>query len=626
VSETRYQIADTKGQVQAIHARFDYADGSKRMWWEQADGTKGLGGTNPADLPPYGAHEWQPGRPTLHLEGEKARDALALLAAEIGINVVGHVTGAPKAHSAESLREILSPLHYLWADSDAVGETQMARTHDTLFDIMDETRGIDRSQANESIRRIVWSGARDGKGDDGADFVASGGTAADLQRLIDAASPWDAGSDAQSTAKPERQINFMTAREFSAQTPPETEWVVGPYVPVGGIVKVDGPPKKAGKTTLITHMIRAVLDGTPFLGQATKQGPVVLLSEQGGTSLREAFGRAGLLDYDTLYLALYRDMAGVSWPEIVADAADLAEEVGAVLLVVDTLPACSGVRGDDENSAGRALEALEPLQVVADQHRLGVITSFHDRKGGGEVGDSGRGSTAYAGAVDIILHLTRPGGNFGDGIRKIEALSRFEATPPELYIELTPTGYIALGAEEDVVTAALARMLPEVLPKSEDAAVRVESVKDKESGEVIERGLLDDIRATGVAVGRSTLDLELKRWLDAGYVGRTGTARKGSPLRYWLIAMPPDAFFRSKPQGASKESNAPQGAEEADTEAKSTTVGQMHSFDAPSPSKERNGHHAGKSDPTAIHSFDGPDPYSERKNGSPPVGVRWERL
>ena len=224
---------------------------------------------------------------------------------------------------------------------------------------------------------------------------------------------------------------------------------------------------------------------------------MVLLTEQGGTSFREALARAGLLDRDDLHLALYRDLASVSWPDIVADALAKAQAVGAVLLVVDTLPAISGVRGDDENSAGRALEALEPLQVGADTSRIGVVVSFHDRKGGGEVGESGRGSSAYAGAVDIILHVNKPGGNLKPTVRKIEALSRFEATPDELYIELTEAGYVSLGSEDDVVSAALARALVEVLPDTEEAAKRIDSVKDKETDEITERGILDDLAAQG---------------------------------------------------------------------------------------------------------------------------------
>ncbi len=77
---------------------------------------------------------------------------------------------------------------------------------------------------------------------------------------------------------------------------------------------------------------------------------------------------------------------------------------------------------------------------------------------------SGRGSSAYAGAVDVILHIDRPGGNFGANVRKVEALSRFEATRTELYIELTEAGYVSLGSEDDVVAAAIARVLADVLP------------------------------------------------------------------------------------------------------------------------------------------------------------------
>ncbi len=363
-------------------------------------------------------------------------------------------------------------------------------------------------------------------------------------------------------------VRFMTAREFAQLTPEETDWVIQLYVAVGGITKIDGPPKKAGKTTLITHMIAAVLDGAAFLGEPTKQGPVVLLSEQGGTSLREALDRAGLLERDDLHLALYRDLASLSWPDIVADAFAKAQEVGAVLLVVDTLPAISGVRGDDENSAGRALEALEPLQVGADISRIGVVVSFHDRKGGGEVGESGRGSSAYAGAVDIILHVNKPGGNLKPTVRKIEALSRFEATPDELYIDLTDAGYVSLGSEDDVVSAALARALVEILPDMEAAARRVETTteKDKETGEerVTERGLLDDLASQGLKVSRFTLDAELKRWVAGGYAGQSGAGKKGSPHRYWMTAKPPDTFFRSKPSPPSEERICPDPVADAE--------------------------------------------------------------
>src|SRR5436190_1586116 len=89
--------------------------------------------------------------------------------------------------------------------------------------------------------------------------------------------------------------------------------------------------------------------------------------------------------------------------DAVPGAGDEATRLGA-LLVVDTLPQWAGLRGDSENSSGAALEAIEPLQR-ATAAGVGVVLVRHDRKGSGEVGESARGSTAFGGAVDVILQL-----------------------------------------------------------------------------------------------------------------------------------------------------------------------------------------------------------------------------
>ena len=60
----------------------------------------------------------------------------------------------------------------------------------------------------------------------------------------------------------------------------------------------------------------------------------------------------------------------------------------------------------DENDAAEALRASRPLQQAA-QSGLGVIATCHHRKGGGALGESRRGSSAFGGAVDIIVSLTR---------------------------------------------------------------------------------------------------------------------------------------------------------------------------------------------------------------------------
>ena len=566
----------------------------------------GLGG---AKLPLYrlsGLLAADPSAWVLIVEGEKDADRLAALGFIATTNAGGAGKWRPEYTAALKGRRVV-----LLPDNDEPGDRHAHAVAASLQGVAAEVRVL-------RLPGLLAKG-------DVSDWLDAGHTRDDLDRLIDETLAWTPMTEPEPVSGAARKVRFLTARQFAAATPDQTEWAVEPFAPLGGIAKIDGQPKKAGKTTLITYMVRAVLTGEPFLGRPTTQGPVILLTEQGGTSFREALGRAGLLERDDLYIATYRDLASLSWPDVVAEAFAMARDVGAVLLIVDTLPACSRVRGDDENSAGRALEALEPLQVGAETAHIAVVVSFHDRKGGGEVGESGRGSSAYAGAVDVILHVSKPGGNLNPTIRKIEALSRFAATPDELYIELTPTGYVSLGSEDDVVTAAITRALPDVLPKTEDEAKPIGS--RKRDGEIIERGILDDLADAGVKAARSTVDAELGRWIDGGFVGQNGGGKKGSPHRYWLIATPPESFFRFKPPHPSEETNAAATTATATQTRDADESGQMHSSDAPSPSEERIYNPDSPADEDAFLSSDAPDAYSGRNNaGAVLTGSTWERI
>src|SRR5579862_6983299 len=84
----------------------------------------------------------------------------------------------------------------------------------------------------------------------------------------------------------ERKIIFMTAAEIAAQTSEEVPWIARPWVASGAITEVDGQVKTAGKTTWVTHLCRAVLDGEEFMGEPTCQSPIVYLTEQPSSSFR----------------------------------------------------------------------------------------------------------------------------------------------------------------------------------------------------------------------------------------------------------------------------------------------------------------------------------------------------
>jgi hypothetical protein len=105
--------------------------------------------------------------------------------------------------------------------------------------------------------------------------------------------------------------------------------VAEPWLAAGAITELDGKAKASGKTTLATHLVRAVLDGGPFLGRPTSRTPVVYLTEQAPPTFREALRRADLLDRDDLSVLAWHDAASAPWPDVVAAAVARAASVGA---------------------------------------------------------------------------------------------------------------------------------------------------------------------------------------------------------------------------------------------------------------------------------------------------------
>lgn len=357
---------------------------------------------------------------------------------------------------------------------------------------------------------------------DVSDWFDLGFTSDDFVQLIAETSVWApaADDDAELSAAfrdevpAERNGFFVSAREFAEQTPATTDWVAARWVARNAITEVSGKIKAAGKTTWVLALCRAVLEGAQFLGRTAAQGPIVYMTEQPQASFREALDRAGLLDADDLHILQWHKTAGIPWPDVVEVARRHAREVGAVLLVIDTLGQFAGLRGDSENDAGAALEAIAPLQqALADD--LGILILRHDRKGGGEVGVSARGSSAFGGAVDVVLQIQRAEGNSRPTLRVINALSRFSATPDQLMIELTDDGYRALGDKTAVALDEAGRAIIAIAPTAE-----VDAVTEK-----------DLLEATGI---RRTVGQDALRHLIAdNVIARLGEGKRGDPYRYW---------------------------------------------------------------------------------------------
>ena len=223
---TRDEIHDEAGRIVAMHVREDLPGGDKRMWWEQPDGTRGLGGRAVKDLPLYGADDLAaapPGAPVVVTEGEKARKALK----ERGILAVGTVTGAKARPSDHVLRVLLGHPTTLWPDNDDTGASHMRRIAERLAGLK-----------HDDVLALAWAEAPP-KGD-AHDFFEHGGTVEECRGLIAAAAPvlvpGDATSQALSAPAPRGRWRLAkTSAELLDAGVAEVEWLDSPLVARGVI-------------------------------------------------------------------------------------------------------------------------------------------------------------------------------------------------------------------------------------------------------------------------------------------------------------------------------------------------------------------------------------------------------
>lgn len=312
------------------------------------------------------------------------------------------------------------------------------------------------------------------------------------------------------------KMRFKSAREIlSPESRVETEWIAKPWLARNAITELVGKAKVAGKTTWALALCAAILDGGEFMGQPTSQTGIIYLTEQSEVTFRLSLERACIRPRDDFEALFWHETIGKEWPDVMDEAIGAATARGAGLLVVDTLAQFAKLTGDRENNSGDALEAVFPLQKARDRN-LGVLQIRHERKEGGQLGDSGRGSSAFAGAVDTIINLGRPRGNHTETMRCITAVSRLDEAPSRLMIELCAEGYRSCGTTGRPSTDAARDLISCYLPADENNAVSLEQIIETTS----------QPRAT---VQRALVELKNQnRAIEVGH------GVKGDPYRYYL--------------------------------------------------------------------------------------------
>jgi hypothetical protein len=274
---------------------------------------------------------------------------------------------------------------------------------------------------------------------------------------------------------------------------------------------------KSGKTTLLAHLLSQRRQGGEFLGLAVAPGVSLVVSEEPRDLWPQRRRRHHL---GAELGVLTRPFPGrptlAQLEQLNAEIVAAKQERGLDLVVFDSLAVFLPAR--NENNAGAMLDGLAPFVALAEAG-LAVWLLHHPSKGEPALGQAGRGSGALLASVDISMEMRHPGGNPFTRRRKLYGWSRYEETPRQMLIELSPDGlaYTPLADTSDDFHTNWETVCWALVPAAQPLTQQ-------------------EIRAAWPDGLTRPHDATLWRWLDRavelGLALRIGKGTKTEPYRY----------------------------------------------------------------------------------------------
>jgi hypothetical protein len=276
---------------------------------------------------------------------------------------------------------------------------------------------------------------------------------------------------------------------------------------------------KAGKSTLLGHLLRALQAGVPFLGLPTRSCSTLIVSEESPAIWYRRREALGLTDRLSLICRpMVAKPSRAEWAEFVTHIGKLATERNCDLVAFDTISAFAPWR--NENDAAEVMETMTPLNRLT---RAGpaVLLFHHIGKTDGTQGRAARGSTALAGAVDVLLEVRRyRKGDPQDRRRVLTGLGRFDEVPSEVVVELAADGpgYVVSADRPGTAAGDLLAEIRDALPAGPPGLTA-----DQVHGHLSEtsRPRVGDVRSV------------LKDGAAAGSWQSAGSGKPNNPWRFW---------------------------------------------------------------------------------------------
>lgn len=204
-----------------------------------------------------------------------------------------------------------------------------------------------------------------------------------------------------------RDISIQLHTAAEAFEPRETmDWLIEGLMLTSSISVVVGEPG-CGKTWSVLHLALSMASGTSWLDKHVKPGPVLWIdAESGKNRMLERLERVmnGLGISNPIFpfyfitagdkLLDLRKVDDMNWLQAVI------VQTGAQLCVIDAL--ADIMPGADENAVKDVQPLFVGLRQLVDTTGCAFLLIHHTNKNGGY-----RGSTAIAGAVDLMIQVSR---------------------------------------------------------------------------------------------------------------------------------------------------------------------------------------------------------------------------
>jgi hypothetical protein len=322
-----WYIRDAKGELQAVHVRFD-RDGGKDCFWRLPRTSEwGLKGRRLPTMPLYRSErvkEWPEDAAVVLVEGEKATDALV----HIYPQTLGTVTGAESTPGPEALEVLRGWRVVLWPDNDGPGWAHMGRIAGALKGIAAE------------VRIFEWPEAPD-KGD-AADHpaVLHGGKKERNALLNDllSAPRWSGVTPSPSLNK---GVTAVTPLRFADIEPPgPREYLVEELLPKGHAATLFGDGGSAKSILALSLGIAIAGDAEKWMNRTVHTCPVLYVDFEldANEQRRRAYqvARGLFLDkppHDLLYVSGLGRPAG----EVLKGCLEVCANEGIGLLIIDSL-------------------------------------------------------------------------------------------------------------------------------------------------------------------------------------------------------------------------------------------------------------------------------------------------